>query len=55
MIKTADLMWTKSEGISEVNDESDKDGIIVYTLKRDAIANVELNLYKYTDVNFVQC
>lgn len=49
--KTADLIMDKKiEGISEVNDESDKDGMrIVYTLKRDAIANVELNkLYKYT-------
>lgn len=49
--KTADLIIDKKiEGISEVNDESDKDGMrIVYTLKRDAIANVELNkLYKYT-------
>ena len=49
--KTADLINDKKiEGISEVNDESDKDGMrIVYTLKRDAIANVELNkLFKYT-------
>lgn len=49
--KIADLIIDKKiEGISEVNDESDKDGMrIVYTLKRDAIANVELNkLYKYT-------
>ena len=49
--KTADLIIEKKiEGLSEVNDESDKDGMrIVYTLKRDAIANVELNkLFKYT-------
>ncbi|HPY82297.1 MAG: DNA gyrase subunit A [Bacteroidales bacterium] len=49
--KTADLIVEKKiEGISEVNDESDKDGMrIVYTLKRDAIANVILNkLYRYT-------
>ncbi|MEO8635148.1 MAG: DNA gyrase subunit A [Gemmatimonadales bacterium] len=38
------------EGISGVNDESDKDGMrIVVTLKRDAIPNVVLNqLYKHT-------
>lgn len=49
--KTAELIMDKKiEGISEVNDESDKDGMrIVYTLKRDAIANVVLNkLYKFT-------
>ncbi|MDA3881725.1 MAG: DNA gyrase subunit A [Bacteroidales bacterium] len=49
--KTADLVIDKKiEGISEVNDESDKDGMrIVYTLKRDAIANVILNkLFKFT-------
>ncbi len=40
----------KLEGISSVNDESDKDGMrIVVTLKRDAIPNVVLNqLYKHT-------
>jgi DNA gyrase subunit A len=40
----------KLEGISGVNDESDKDGMrIVVTLKRDAIPNVVLNqLYKRT-------
>jgi DNA gyrase subunit A len=40
----------KLEGISGVNDESDKDGMrIVVTLKRDAIPNVVLNqLYKHT-------
>lgn len=38
------------EGISEIRDESDRDGLrIVYELKRDAIANVVLNsLYKYS-------
>lgn len=49
--RTAELINEKKiEGISEVNDESDRDGMrIVYTLKREAIANVELNkLYKYT-------
>ena len=40
----------KIEGISGVNDESDKDGMrIVVDLKRDAIPNVVLNqLYKHT-------
>ncbi len=40
----------KIEGISGVNDESDKDGMrIVIQLKRDAIPNVVLNqLYKHT-------
>ncbi|MDD2562691.1 MAG: DNA gyrase subunit A [Salinivirgaceae bacterium] len=51
IIKTADLVVDKKiEGISNVNDESDRDGMrIVYDIKRDAIANVVLNkLYKYT-------
>lgn len=40
----------KLEGISDLRDESDRDGMrIVYELKKDAIANVVLNnLYKYT-------
>ncbi|MES2627827.1 MAG: DNA gyrase subunit A [Bacteroidota bacterium] len=40
----------KIEGISEIRDESDRNGVrVVYELKRDAIANVVLNqLYKYT-------
>src|SRR5690554_6623291 len=49
--KTAELVIDKKiEGIAEVNDESDKEGMrIVYTLKRDAIANVVLNkLFKFT-------
>ena len=49
--KTADLIIDKKiEGISNVNDESDRTGMrIVYDLKRDALANVVLNkLYKYT-------
>ena len=49
--RTAELINEKKiEGLSEVNDESDREGMrIVYTIKRDAIANVELNkLYKYT-------
>ena len=43
-------MEKKIEGISGVNDESDKDGMrIVIDLKRDAIPNVVLNqLYKHT-------
>ncbi|WP_088654604.1 DNA gyrase subunit A [Geofilum rhodophaeum] len=51
IIKIADLVNDKKiEGISNVNDESDRDGMrIVIDLKRDAIANVVLNhLYKYT-------
>ncbi|MBK7715296.1 MAG: DNA gyrase subunit A [Gemmatimonadetes bacterium] len=42
----------KLEGISGVNDESDKDGMrIVVDLKRDAIPNVVLNqLYKHTSM-----
>ncbi len=49
--KTAELVNEKKlEGISEIRDESDRDGMrIVYELKRDAISNVVLNnLYKYT-------
>ncbi|MAZ38092.1 MAG: DNA gyrase subunit A [Crocinitomicaceae bacterium] len=49
--KTADLINDKKiEGISDVRDESDRDGMrIVYELKRDSIPNVVLNnLYKYT-------
>jgi DNA gyrase subunit A len=49
--KTADLVNEKKiEGISNVNDESGRDGMrIVYDLKRDAMSNVVLNkLYKYT-------
>lgn len=52
MIKaTADLINDKKlEGISDIRDESDRDGMrVVYELKRDAIANVVLNnLYKFT-------
>jgi len=49
--KTAELVNDKKiEGISNVNDESDREGMrIVYDLKRDAMSNVVLNkLYKYT-------
>ena len=49
--KTADLINEKIiEGISEIRDESDRDGMrIVYDIKRDAIPNIVLNkLYKYT-------
>ncbi|MBN1819752.1 MAG: DNA gyrase subunit A [Prolixibacteraceae bacterium] len=49
--KTADLVNDKKiEGISNVNDESGRDGMrIVYDIKRDAMSNVVLNkLYKYT-------
>ncbi|WP_066631809.1 DNA gyrase subunit A [Labilibacter marinus] len=51
IIKIAELVNDKKiEGISNVNDESDRDGMrIVVDLKRDAIANVVLNnLYKLT-------
>lgn len=51
--KTADLINDKKlEGISDLRDESDRDGMrIVYELKRDAIANVVLNnLYKHTEL-----
>ncbi len=49
--KTADLVNEKKiEGISNVNDESDREGMrVVYDIKRDALSNVVLNqLYKYT-------
>ena len=51
--KTADLVNDKKiEGISEIRDESDRNGMrVVYELKRDAIPNVVLNkLYKYTQL-----
>jgi DNA gyrase subunit A len=49
--RTAELVNEKKlEGISDIRDESDRDGMrIVYEIKRDAIASVVLNhLYKYT-------
>ena len=49
--KTADLVNDKKiEGISDLNDESDRNGMrIVYDLKREAITNVVMNnLFKYT-------
>jgi len=49
--KTADLVNEKKlEGISNIRDESDRNGMrVVYILKRDAIPNIVLNkLYKYT-------
>ncbi len=49
--KTADLINEKKlEGISDIRDESDRDGMrVVYEIKRDSQANVVLNnLYKYT-------
>lgn len=51
--KTAALVNEKKiEGISDLRDESDRDGMrIVYELKKDAIGNVVLNnLYKYTQL-----
>ena len=53
IMKAADLINDKKiDGISNVNDESDRTGMrIVFDLKRDAIANVVLNkLYKYTQM-----
>ena len=51
--KTAALINEKKiEGISDLRDESDRNGMrIVYELKKDAIGNVVLNnLYKYTQL-----
>jgi DNA gyrase subunit A len=51
--KTAALVNDKKiEGISDIRDESDRDGYrIVYDLKKDAIANIVLNnLFKYTQL-----
>ncbi|MGI9544993.1 MAG: DNA gyrase subunit A, partial [Cyclobacteriaceae bacterium] len=51
--KTAALVNDKKiEGISDIRDESDREGLrIVYDLKRDAIPNVVLNnLFKYTQL-----
>ena len=51
--KTVDLINDKKlEGISDIRDESDRDGMrVVYEIKRDAMANVVLNnLYKYTSL-----
>jgi DNA gyrase subunit A len=51
--KTAALINEKKiEGISDIRDESDRDGYrVVYDLKRDAIPNVVLNnLFKFTQL-----
>ncbi len=51
--KTAALINEKKlEGISDMRDESDRDGYrVVYDLKKDAIPNIVLNnLYKYTQL-----
>jgi DNA gyrase subunit A len=51
--KTAALVNEKKiEGISEIRDESDRQGIrVVYELKRDAIPDIVLNnLFKYTSL-----
>jgi DNA gyrase subunit A len=51
--KTAALINEKKiEGISDLRDESDRDGYrVVYDLKRDAIPNIVLNnLFKYTQL-----
>lgn len=48
--KIADLVGERIDGISDVRDESDRDGLrIVVEVKRDAMASVVLSkLYKYT-------
>lgn len=51
--KTAALINEKKiEGISDIRDESDRQGLrVVYDLKRDAVPNVVLNnLFKYTQL-----
>ena len=51
--KTAELVNDKKiEGITNINDESDRNGMrIVYDIRKDAIANVVLNkLFKYTQL-----
>jgi DNA gyrase subunit A len=51
--KTAGLINDKKiEGISDMRDESDRDGMrIVYDLRKDAVPNVVLNnLFKYTEL-----
>ncbi|WP_082464212.1 DNA gyrase subunit A [Dethiosulfatarculus sandiegensis] len=51
--RTADLLKDrKIEGISDIRDESDRDGLrVVFDLKRDAQPQVVLNqLYKYTQM-----
>ena len=53
IIKTAELVNDKKiDGITNVNDESDRSGMrIVYDLRRDAIPHVVLNkLYKFTQL-----
>ncbi|MEM7107643.1 MAG: DNA gyrase subunit A [Bacteroidota bacterium] len=51
--KTAALINDKKiEGISDIRDESDREGLrVVYDIKKDAIPNIVLNhLYKYTQL-----
>jgi DNA gyrase subunit A len=51
--KTVELVNDKKiEGITEIRDESDKNGVrIVYEIRKDAITNVVLNkLYQYTQL-----
>jgi DNA gyrase subunit A len=53
IMKAADLVNEKKlEGIADIRDESDRDGMrIVFELRRDAIPNVTLNrLFKYTQL-----
>jgi len=54
--KIADLVESKKiDGITDIRDESDRDGIrVVIDLRRDANANVILNsLYKFSPLQFV--
>ncbi len=51
--KIAEMIRDKKiEGVSDIRDESDKDGLrVVFELKRDAVAKVVLNqLYKHTQM-----
>jgi len=53
IMKAADLVNDgKLEGISDIRDESDRDGLrVVFDLKRDAMSSVVLNhLYNYTSL-----
>lgn len=53
IMKTAELIKEgKLEGISEIRDESDRNGMrVVYVLKTDAVPNIVLNLlYKHTQL-----
>ena len=55
MEQIADSKGKRMEGISDLRDESDKDGVrVVIELKRDATPEVVLNqLHKYTSLKQV--